>query len=105
VKGKPLAVKDVVVDITRFMWEFDEFQYSHSRWLLYIGFLQAASTYWGLRPGEWLESSCWQGSNEGLHYGDVKPVVTRDKSTGLLQWSLLVYIRFRKGRRDDETKP
>lgn len=57
---------------------------------------------WGLRTGEFAESSTHRGSNEGVHYGDVNFSLIRTNE-GLV-YEVKIKLRNRKFARDDEGK-
>lgn len=57
---------------------------------------------WGLRPGEFVESSSHRGSNEGVHYGDITFSLVRKRNE--LVYQIKIMLRNRKFARDDKSK-
>lgn len=92
---KPLAPVNVSEDLIRFLWACDEYQFQHPRARLQLAFSIVMMTLMGMRPGEFIESSNWKDSNEGLLYRDVKLLWDEDEGKFVLH----VHLRNRKGHR------
>ncbi|KAH7551112.1 hypothetical protein BM1_09986 [Bipolaris maydis] len=93
---KPLAPLNVSKDVIRFLWVCDEYQFQHPRARLQLAFSILMLTLMGMRPGEFIESSNWKDSNEGLLYRDVKLLRSSEADGGFM---LHVQLRNRKGHR------
>ncbi|KAJ5055093.1 hypothetical protein J3E72DRAFT_178899, partial [Bipolaris maydis] len=93
---KPLAPLNVSKDVIRFLWVCDEYQFQHPRVRLQLAFSILMLTLMGMRPGEFIESSNWKESNEGLLYRDVKLLRSSEADGGFM---LHVQLRNRKGHR------
>ncbi|PPJ60936.1 hypothetical protein CBER1_08602 [Cercospora berteroae] len=101
-KSKPrsLANRPVVLDLLHFLWARDEYHFRHPRQRLQLSLQVMLMFYLGGRPGEFVESSAYSGSNEGLLYKDLQfIIVKRGNKKRIL---LLVKIRLQKGRRHVE---
>jgi len=100
-RPKPLANIQVVKDVLYFLWACDEYVFKHSRVRVQLSFAILVMAYQGLRPGEFVESSAYRGSNEGLKYRDI--TLTAILSEGGIRWVLQVTIRNRKNHRNKES--
>lgn len=60
------------------------------------------SAYAGLRPGEFIESSRYRGTNQGLKYGDIE--IFRIERDGVPMIHLKMTFRLRKNQRRDESQ-
>lgn len=100
-RAKVIADRPVVMDIIRFLWTRDEYNYHHPRMRVQIALAILLMHYTGLRPGEYVESSSHRGTNEGLHWKDVNFRMIPD-SRGMPLFVAQLQIRNRKGRRDRE---
>ncbi|KAF9638820.1 hypothetical protein BFW01_g9717 [Lasiodiplodia theobromae] len=60
------------------------------------------SGYAGVRPGEFIESSRYRGTNQGLKYGDVE--LFRIEKEGVPLIHLKITFKLRKNQRRDESK-
>jgi len=102
-KEKPKALADgpVVIDILRYLWIHDEYEYPHPRMRLQLAFSILVMHFVGLRPGELVESTAHQGSNEGLLWKDVDIMMIPNRE-GAPLFVAQLRIRNRKGRRDSE---
>lgn len=96
---KPLAPLHVSKDIVRFLWACDEYRFQHPRARLQLAFSMVILTLMGTRPGEFIESSNWKDTNEGLLYRDVK-LLRSSEDNG--QFVLHVQLRNRKGHRHNQ---
>lgn len=102
-RKKSLADRTVVENILNFLWKYDEFKYDQSRQRVQLALAILITTYMGLRPGEQTESNAHQGSNEGLHWGDITLFVIPDEH-GKRIWLAQIRVRNRKGNRQREDK-
>ncbi|KAF2726777.1 hypothetical protein EJ04DRAFT_480035 [Polyplosphaeria fusca] len=94
---KPIAPLEVVVDLIKYLWVCDEYQFLHPRIRIQLHWVLLLFCFTGLRPGECVESSNWKGTNEGILYRDCQLVrVNIPEYKGLI---LVVALRNRKGRR------
>ena len=102
-KARPkwLAGPQVVKDVLRFLWTLDEAEYSHPRVRLQLALSLPIMLYTGLRPGELVESGAHLGSNEGLHWEDVRFMLVSLEG-GQRKWRVELRMRFRKHQRGRE---
>ncbi|KAH7047635.1 hypothetical protein B0J12DRAFT_756324, partial [Macrophomina phaseolina] len=99
---KPMATWAVVEDLLYYLWACDEHVFKHPRMRLQLAWSIILSAYAGLRPGEFIESSRYRGTNQGLKYGDVEIFwIERD---GVPIIHLKVTFQLRKNQRRDESK-
>lgn len=68
--------------------------------MVQISFYFLLAAFYGLRPGEVVESSTHRGSNEGLKYKDVELFLVRYDEG--LQYQLRICLRNRKFKRGKE---
>jgi hypothetical protein len=94
---KPLAPLRVSKDVLRFLWACDEYRFAHPRARIQLAFSIVILTLTGTRPGEFVESSGWKDTNEGLLYRDVQ--LFRSSSEDYEGFLLHVQLRNRKGHR------
>jgi hypothetical protein len=99
VMPKPLISVVVTDDIIHFLWAYDFYRFRHERYRAQLWFLLNLFTYKGVRPGEVVESNCWFGSNEGLHYQDIE--ILRIRIGKALIYTMRIALRYRKGHRGD----
>lgn len=85
-----------------YLWNCSEKQYLNPRAMVQFSFYLDIIAYWGLRPGEVVESSSHRGSNEGIHYGDIMFSLVPKK--GKLVYQIHLMLRNRKFARDDKSK-
>ncbi|KAF1937317.1 hypothetical protein EJ02DRAFT_437966 [Clathrospora elynae] len=103
-KARPKSVA-LCVDseaILFYLWCCDEYTFTHPRIMVQLTFFLQILTFWGLRPGEVVESSVHRGSNKGIKYGDVTLSLVRCKE-GLL-YQLSIRLRNRKFKRGVESE-
>lgn len=97
-----MATWAVVEDLLYYLWACDEHVFKHPRMRLQLAWSIILSAYAGLRPGEFIESSRYRGTNQGLKYGDVEILwIERD---GVPIIHLKVTFQLRKNQRRDESK-
>lgn len=100
-RNKALADGPVVRDILDFLWRLDEYDYFHPRMRMQIVFALQLMHFVGLRPGEFVESSAYSNSNEGLLWGDVDIKMIADRN-GCNFFFAFLSLRNRKGNRNNE---
>ena len=79
-----------------FLWCCDEYTYTHPRIMIQLTFYILVSSYWGLRPGEIVETSIHRGSTESFQYQDISLSLFRHKETGSLIYQMVITLRNRK---------
>ncbi|PIA93163.1 hypothetical protein CB0940_05062 [Cercospora beticola] len=94
---RPVATPAVVIDILYFLWALDEHEFDHPRMRLQLSFSITLLLYFGIRPGEFIESSSHSGGNEGVFYGDLDVMVLLHE--GRRRFAIEVQLRNRKGVR------
>jgi hypothetical protein len=72
--------------------------------MVQLTFYILVCSFWGLRPGEIVESSVHPGSNEGIKYGDITLSLVRHEQTGSLIYQIIITLRNRKFKRDLESE-
>jgi hypothetical protein len=84
-----------------YLWRYDEYVWLHPRQMLQIHFYLVLVGYWGVRPGEIVESSSHRGKNEGLLYKDItlSLAYNPDDDDDILKYQLKIWLRFRKNHR------
>jgi hypothetical protein len=100
-RAKPLALFVDSEAIITFLWCYDEYSYTHPRIRIQLTFYILVVSYWGLRPGEIVESSVHRGSNEGFKYKDVAMSLVRYQQT--LRYQLSITLRNRKFKRGQKS--
>ncbi|GIZ46179.1 hypothetical protein CKM354_000931700 [Cercospora kikuchii] len=100
--ARPVATPAVVTDILYFLWALDEHEFDHPRIRLQISFSIMILLYFGIRPGEFIESSAHAGNNEGLLYKDLDIMIM--SSDGRRRIGIEVVLRNRKGARGKRVK-
>jgi hypothetical protein len=70
--------------------------------MVQFSFWLQVTCIWGLRTGEFLESSTHRGSNEGVHYGDITFSLVRKRNE--LTYEVKIQLRNRKFNRNDASK-
>ncbi|PVH90190.1 hypothetical protein DM02DRAFT_578226, partial [Periconia macrospinosa] len=83
--------------IISYSWRCDEHVHNHPRMMIQETWNILLCSYWGLRPGDTVESSTYRGSNEGLTYGDATLSLFRNH--GQLLYELKLTLRNRKHKR------
>ncbi|KAF2680670.1 hypothetical protein K458DRAFT_256458, partial [Lentithecium fluviatile CBS 122367] len=96
-RSKPVAFYKDAEDTLSYLWRCDEYQYQHPRIRIQITWSILLEAFYGLRPGEMIESSTHRGSNEGIHYGDITLALTRHE--GALRYQIEIRLRNRKFKR------
>ncbi|KAF2023070.1 hypothetical protein EK21DRAFT_15133, partial [Setomelanomma holmii] len=91
-------------EILTYLWCCDEYTYAHPRIMVQLTFYILVTSYWGVRPGEIVESSVHRGSNEGIKYQDIKFSLVRHKRTGSLIYQIVLTLRNRKFKRAVESE-
>jgi hypothetical protein len=71
--------------------------------MVQLTFYILVTSFWGVRPGEIVESSVHRDSNEGIKYQDIKLSLCRHERTGSLIYQIILTLRLRKFRRSDES--
>ncbi|KAM3419623.1 hypothetical protein BST61_g2961 [Cercospora zeina] len=94
---RPVATPAVVVDILYFLWALDEHEFDHPRIRLQLSFSITLLLYFGIRPGEFIESPSHSGGNEGVFYGDLDVMIMLHE--GRRRFAVEVQLRNRKGVR------
>lgn len=100
-REKPLADIEVTKDLLYFLWACDEYCFKHPRVRVQLAFAILILVFTGLRPGEFVESSAWRGSNEGLKYKDVI-LQALPCTNGEVRFVLEIKLRNRKNHRENE---
>lgn len=103
-RPKALALWVDSEEILTFLWCCDEYTFKHPRIMIQLSFFILVASYWGLRPGEIVESSSHRGSNEGIQYGDVSLSLCRNQESEGLRYQLDIAIRNRKFARQQDGK-
>ncbi|KAI7489735.1 hypothetical protein KC357_g2124 [Hortaea werneckii] len=104
-KSRPKSLADgpVVRDVLHYLWALDEYEYSHPRMRIQTSLAILVLYYLGLRPGELVESSAHNGSNEGIWYGDLD-IRMKANAEGQREFTVQLLVRNRKGRRGREDR-
>ncbi|KAI6914838.1 hypothetical protein KC318_g431 [Hortaea werneckii] len=104
-KSRPKSLADgpVVRDVLHYLWALDEYEYCHPRMRIQLSFAILLLFYIGLRPGELVESSAHNSTNEGIWYGDLDIRMKAD-AQGCPEFTVQILIRNRKGRRGQENR-
>ncbi|ORY12460.1 hypothetical protein BCR34DRAFT_482612 [Clohesyomyces aquaticus] len=69
-RTKSVAHYSDIEDILYYLWCCDDYVWRHPRQMVQISFYLLVVAYYGLRPGEIVESSSHRNSNEGVKYKD-----------------------------------
>lgn len=92
-------------ELLEFLWARDEYELAHPRMRIQLAFIMLVAIYWGVRPGEIVESGMCRGTNEGITYGDIEiNRIPDEDSPNAMIYVLLLKLRFRKGRRRNEKR-
>lgn len=84
------------------LWNVTERVYASPRMMVQFSLWLDVTALWGLRTGEFVESSTHRAFNEGAHYGDVNSRLVR-RPKGLV-YEVKIRLRNHKFARDDKSK-
>ena len=92
-----------MLDVLYFLWACDTQDLGHNRNRLQLSLSILLMIFLGVRPGEFVESSNYIKSNEGLLYKDLTIVVSFDER-GDPVYVCMIRLRNRKWARGNEKK-
>lgn len=96
-RTKPVALFNDVEHIIHFMWCIDTYEWLHPRQMIQMTWYLLVAAYYGLRPGEIIQSSSHREENEGVLYKDTALYLTRHDDRP--KYLLKVRLRNRKNQR------
>ncbi|KAF2736965.1 hypothetical protein EJ04DRAFT_595134 [Polyplosphaeria fusca] len=100
-RTKPVGLYTDVADLIYFCLCCDEYEWRHPREMIQVLWILELMAYWGLRPGEIIESCIHPGSYEGIAYEDCSLYLIRTEDN-TLQFELKISLRYRKFKRKNE---